>query len=68
MSLTAFVTGASGFVGSHLVRELHSQGWAVHILVRPTSSLEEIEGIPVVIHHGDITDPVSITAAIPGSA
>ena len=65
MSLTAFVTGASGFVGSHLVRELHSQGWTVHILVRPTSSLEEIEGIPVVIHHGDITDPVSITAAIP---
>jgi len=65
MSLTAFVSGASGFVGSHLVRELHAQGWTVHILVRPDSSLEAIEGIPAVVHHGDITDLNSIRSAIP---
>ena len=29
MSLTAFVTGASGFVGCNLVAELHKQGWQV---------------------------------------
>ena len=31
---TAFVTGASGFVGSHLARRLVREGWQVHILIR----------------------------------
>ena len=68
MSLTAFVTGASGFVGSNLVRELHQQGWAVHILARPTSSLGEIEGIPYTLHEGDIADAESLADAVPANA
>jgi nucleoside-diphosphate-sugar epimerase len=64
MSLTAFVSGASGFVGSHLVRELHGQGWQVHVLARPASSLEEIEGIPVSVHLGDVTDLNSVSRAM----
>lgn len=65
MTQTAFVTGASGFVGSHLARELHRQGWAVHVLLRSTSSLQEISDVPVTVHRGDVTDAASITAALP---
>jgi len=65
MSLTAFVSGASGFVGSNLVRELHARGWRVHVLARPTSSLEEIDGIPVTVHLGDVADRRSVLEAMP---
>ena len=68
MSLTAFVTGASGFVGSNLVRELHRQGWSVHALARSTSSLAEIEGVPCTLHTGDIVDAPSLAGAIPEGA
>jgi len=37
------VTGATGFIGSRLARELVSEGADTHVLVRPSSSLEEIE-------------------------
>jgi nucleoside-diphosphate-sugar epimerase len=65
MTQIAFVTGASGFVGSHLARELHRQGWAVHVLARPTSSLGEISDVPVTVHIGDVTDAASVSAALP---
>ncbi len=41
----AIVTGATGFVGSNLCRELLNNGWQVSIIVRPTSSLKNIEDI-----------------------
>jgi len=65
MSLNAFVTGASGFVGSNLVRELHCSGWSVHILARPSSSLDEIAGTAVSVHLGDIADRDSVIKAMP---
>lgn len=65
MSLTAFVTGVSGFVGSRLVRELHAQGWDTHVLVRPNASLEDAGTAPVTVHRGDFTDRRSVTAAMP---
>jgi len=65
MSLTAFVSGASGFVGSNLVRELHQRDWRVHVLARPTSSLEEIGEVPVTLHLGDVADPASLVGAMP---
>lgn len=65
MSPTAFVTGASGFVGSNLARELHNQGWRVHVLVRRTSSLEDISDLPVTMHYGDIVNSESVNAAMP---
>jgi nucleoside-diphosphate-sugar epimerase len=68
MSKTAFVTGASGFVGSELVRELHRQGWTIHLLARATASLDEIEGVPYTLHTGDITDPDTLAGAIPKGA
>ena len=65
MSQKAFVTGASGFVGSHVVRELHAQGWEVHVLARKTSNLEELAEIPFELHVGDVTDADSVFRAMP---
>lgn len=65
MSKTAFLTGASGFVGSHLARQLHEQGWEVHALARSTSRMSETEDLPLILHNGDITDPDSLHDAIP---
>lgn len=65
MSLTAFVTGATGFVGSNLARELHRQGWVVTALVRPSSSLADIEGLPLDIRSGDIVDAESVRDGMP---
>jgi len=38
----ALVTGATGFVGSHLTRTLVHEGWVVHILARPTADLSAL--------------------------
>lgn len=56
------VTGASGFVGSHVVKALVNLGLEVHVLVRKTSNLsrlKEVEG-KFKIHFGDLTDKVSV--------
>lgn len=65
MSLTAFLSGASGFVGSNLARVLTSQGWDTHALVRAGSSLAELEDVPVTLHEGDLTERDSLLQAIP---
>jgi len=41
-SKRALITGATGFVGSHLARRLVTDGWEAHILVRKTSTLDQI--------------------------
>jgi nucleoside-diphosphate-sugar epimerase len=65
MALTAFVTGATGFVGTHLARTLVEEGWSVTALVRNTSPLEDLEGLGVALCPGDVTDPASLLAAMP---
>jgi len=65
MRLRAFVTGATGFVGSHLVQELHRQDWEVTTLVRPSSSLEALAGVPVRVRTGDVTDSTAVLQAMP---
>jgi nucleoside-diphosphate-sugar epimerase len=51
----ALVTGATGFIGSHLTRRLIMDGWAVHIIVRFDSSLELLQDMrdKIFIHYHD---------------
>lgn len=62
----AFITGATGFVGSHLTRRLVNEGWSVHILVRPSSDrslLKDIEGrFQVHVHNGKTEQLCAIMA------
>lgn len=60
------VAGASGFVGSHIARELVRQGRQVRVLLRKTSSREAIENMPVQIVYGDVLEPESLKAAMAG--
>ncbi len=60
------VTGATGFVGSHLVKELLARGHSVRILRRTTSPLRMIEGLPVETIIGDVTERDSVQQAVKG--
>lgn len=42
---SALITGATGFVGSHLAHRLAKEGWRVHVILRPTSSLTPFQRI-----------------------
>lgn len=65
MGLKAFVTGATGFVGGHLCRELVAQGWTVSALVRPQTPPEDLAELPLELCPGDVTDLPSLYDAIP---
>jgi dihydroflavonol-4-reductase len=58
--MRAFVTGATGFIGSHVCRELRDRGHEVRALVRESSDLTLLEDLTVETHVGDVTDPVSL--------
>jgi dihydroflavonol-4-reductase len=57
------VTGATGFIGSHLCRALVEQGHHVRALHRPTSSLALLEDFPVEPVQGDLFEPETLTLA-----
>jgi UDP-glucuronate decarboxylase len=60
------VTGAGGFVGSRVVRRLLAEGHDVAAIVRPTTSLERLEGVAdqLTMLPGDIGAPASWRAAL----
>ena len=62
---TAFVTGASGFIGVNLVKELLAAGWDVTALHRKSSNLAYLSRFDARRVVGDITDIASIEAAMP---
>jgi dihydroflavonol-4-reductase len=62
----ALVTGANGFVGSHLCQNLLANGYHVRALVRATSNLQFIENLDLELVYGDITDPLSLPPAVSG--
>ena len=60
------VTGASGCVGSALVRKLIAAAHQVRVLLRPTSDRRNIESLPVEVALGDLADKNSLERALEG--
>lgn len=56
--------GASGFVGSHVARQLVERGDDVRVLVRPTSSTEALEDLPVDVRRAELVDDAALTGAM----
>jgi dihydroflavonol-4-reductase len=64
--MLAFVTGATGFLGSHVARVLAEQGAQLRLLVRPSSDLRNIAELNAERVEGDLRDPASIEKALAG--
>jgi len=64
--MKAFVTGATGFLGSHVARALADQGADLRLLVRPTSNLRNLEGLKAETAVGDLRDAASLEKAMAG--
>ena len=60
------VTGASGFIGFHLTRALLEQGHEISCLVRKSSKLDRLAGLPIRRADGDVTDAESLRRVVPG--
>jgi len=64
--MKAFVTGATGFVGSHVARVLVEKGAELRLLVRSSSNLKNIEDLKAERVIGDLCDPDSLEKAMLG--
>ena len=69
--MLAFVTGATGFLGSHVARALSDQGADLRLLVRSSSNLRNLEGLfsrssKAETAIGDLRDPGSLEKAMSG--
>ncbi len=64
--MKVFLTGATGFVGHHVAQALAAEGAQLRMLVRKSSNLAHLEGIPGETHLGDLAEPESIRPALAG--
>jgi len=64
--MLVFITGATGFLGSHVARVLAQQGAQLRLLVRPTSDLRNIADLNADRVEGDLRDAASIEKALAG--
>ncbi|PYX36300.1 MAG: dihydroflavonol 4-reductase [Acidobacteria bacterium] len=64
--MKAFVTGATGFVGSHVARILAEQGADLRLLVRSSSDPKNIQNLNAERVTGDLRDPNTLETAISG--
>jgi dihydroflavonol-4-reductase len=60
------VTGAAGFLGSHLTRQLAARGADVRVLLRPSSNNRAIADLPLEYMTGDLRDVASLDRAMAG--
>jgi len=63
----AFLTGATGFIGSHVARALCERGEHVRCLVRPGSRRQDLVRLGLELFEGDVTDLPSLRAAADGA-
>lgn len=64
--MTTLVTGAAGFLGSHVTRQLVARGETVRVLMRPSSNNRAISDLPLEYVTGDLRDPNSLQRAMLG--
>ncbi|MGA3127088.1 MAG: hopanoid-associated sugar epimerase [Candidatus Korobacteraceae bacterium] len=64
--MKAFVTGATGFVGSHVARLLAEQGADLRLLVRAASRRENLEELNAELVTGDLSDPALLRKGMEG--
>ena len=64
--MTAFVAGATGFIGRHLVRALAEEGEGVRALVRPSADAGWLRAHGAEVVSGDVTDRASVERAMRG--
>ena len=64
--MTFFLTGATGFVGSHVARVLAGKGARLRLLVRSTSNLANLDGIPAETVVGDLRQPETFASTLAG--
>jgi dihydroflavonol-4-reductase len=64
--MKVFLTGATGFVGHHVARALADEGAKLRLLVRKTSNLTNLEGIPGDTDVGDLARPETYAPALSG--
>src|ERR1035441_6718568 len=64
--MKVFLTGSTGFVGSHVAREYVVAGAELRLLTRATSKLAAIEGLAAEIVVGDLRQPEALRTAVRG--
>src|SRR5215813_1988794 len=64
--MTTLVTGASGFLGSHVTRQLVARGETVRVLLRASSNNRAVADLPLEYVTGDLRDAASLARALDG--
>jgi nucleoside-diphosphate-sugar epimerase len=67
MPYSCLITGATGFVGSHLAEACAARGHAVRALARPGADTAALERLGAAVVRGDLTDPAAARAAVEGA-
>ena len=62
--MRVFVTGATGFIGRHVLLALAARGAAIEVLARPSSDLSVVDEVHGVVSTGDILSPPSYQEAV----
>lgn len=64
---TVFITGASGFIGRHVVSGLAARDCRIRCLVRRTSSVRHLTKMGAGLHYGDVVEPDGLAEAVAGA-